>query len=598
MAAKKTTKRKKSSRTRKKKVEFAKPNIQKSVMRGGKLQPPSKIFAQVSPHSVGGVSMFDYGPMIDADTAANFTSEDTMIQSAAARLREAGFQVLQASESLINICGTPKTYERAFNAAIEVHQQDVIKEMGVEDKAEFLDCHNCELPGMISVRGTEFEGLIEGVALEEPRYAMAANPFAPVTDYWHLDVPGGISLACNADRAHRAGITGKDITVAMVDSGWFRHPFFTARGYRSENAILAPGASNPAHDESGHGTGESANIFAVAPDISLRPVKTNFVNTTAAFNAAVGVNPHIITNSWGSSIQNGPLSAANIALANAIAAAVASGIVVIFSAGNGHWGFPGQHPDVISAGGVHLDENNDLRASDYASGFASNIYPGRNVPDVSGIVGMRPRAMNIMLPVEPGDSIDQNGAGGNHPNGDETASNDGWAAFSGTSAAAPQLAGAVALIKQSCSRLSPAQIRDVLKDTARDVTVGRCHPNQNNAASVGPDLATGHGLVDAHRASLAARLRCLTVRRPPRFEPVRPILPPRPISPIQPIEIIRPERAILRPRPPVLSRQQRLQQEEYPQDYADDGGAMPLTEEELDTLEDMFEEGQADPGDL
>ena len=202
------------------------------------------------------------------------------------------------------------------------------------------------------------------MALEVPRYYMAANPFAPIADYWHLDVPAGISLACNADRAHRAQITGRGVVVSMVDSGWFRHPFFIERGYRADTAILGPGAANPDADESGHGTGESANIFAVAPDVHLKPVKMNFVNTIGAFNAAVGLGPDIITCSWGSSIMNGPLFAADIALANAIAAAVASGITVVFSAGNGHWGFPGQHPDVISAGGVYLDENNTLRASD------------------------------------------------------------------------------------------------------------------------------------------------------------------------------------------------------------------------------------------
>ena len=83
---------------------------------------------------------------------------------------------------------------------------------------------------------------------------------------------------------------------------------------------------------------------------------------------------------------------------------------------------------------------------------------------------MRPRAIYIMLPLEPGDSIDRGNSGGTHPNGDETANNDGWAAFSGTSAAAPQIAGVCALIKQACSRLTPAQVRDILKQTARDVT--------------------------------------------------------------------------------------------------------------------------------
>src|SRR6185295_9743336 len=125
----------------------------------------------------------------------------------------------------------------------------------------------------------------------------------------------------------------------------------------------------------------------------------------------------------------------------AVAAAVAAGIIVVFSAGNGHAGFPGQHPDVISAGGVFMNKDESLRASDYASGFASKIYANRNCPDLCGLVGMKPKAAYIMLPLEPGDEIDVGNAGSTHPNGDETANNDGWAAFSGTSAAAPQLAG-------------------------------------------------------------------------------------------------------------------------------------------------------------
>ncbi|WP_211308615.1 S8 family serine peptidase [Litoreibacter ponti] len=559
--------------------------------------------------------------------------------AAAERLRQVGFEVLQITESTINIAGSPKTYEKAFGAPIEVHQHEVIKEFGIEDKAEFLDCPNSDMPGLISMQGTEFEGLIEGVALEEPRYYMAANPFPPIVDYWHHQVPAGISLACNADRAHRANITGRGVVVAMCDSGWFRHPFFTARGYRSDNAILGPGASNPAADESGHGTGESANIFALAPDVRLKPVKMNFVNSIGAFNAAVGLGPDIITCSWGSSIRNGPLSAANVALANAIAAAVASGIVVVFSAGNGHWGFPGQHPDVISAGGVFQDENGNLRASDYASGFASNIYSGRNTPDLSGIVGMRPAAKNIMLPVEPGDSIDVGSAGGSHPSGDETASNDGWATFSGTSAAAPQLAGAAALIKQACERLTPAEIRDIMMDTARDVTTGRNHPNFNHQATTGPDLATGHGLIDAHRATLRARLRCRTItpisrgpitpisrgpvtpitrgpvtpRAPitprgpitpisPRgpIQPVQPVGPVRPVQPISPVRPITPVNPIRPVGPVVRADEAEMEAAEYheAQLAAEQQAGADLTEEELETLEDMVRKGQVDPDEI
>ena len=83
---------------------------------------------------------------------------------------------------------------------------------------------------------------------------------------------------------------------------------------------------------------------------------------------------------------------------------------------------------------------------------------------------------------------------------------DGWAAFSGTSAAAPQVAGVCALLKQVAPRLSPAKVKDVLTRTARDATTGSNHPRFGIPAAPGYDLATGHGLVDAHRAVLAATL--------------------------------------------------------------------------------------------
>ncbi|MBM3785018.1 MAG: peptidase S8 [Acidobacteria bacterium] len=353
--------------------------------------------------------------------------------------------------------------------------------------------------------------------------------YPPLKSYWHLHVPEGVSLGCNADKAHRGGITGKGVKVAMVDSGQYAHPFFAGRGYRVSPVVLGPGAANPAKDESGHGTGESANIFAVAPDVQLLPIKMSFTNSTGAFNAAVALNPDIITCSWGSDIRSGPLSAANATLAAAVAAAVASGITVVFAAGNGHHGFPGQHPDVISAGGVFMDKDESLRASNYASGFMSNVYPGRRCPDLSGLVGMSPGANYIMLPLEPGDDIDVSKSGTPFPTKDETANNDGWAAFSGTSAAAPQLAGAAALIKQACPKLKPADIRDILMKTARDVTTGNCNPAASaSTAGPGPDVATGNGLVDANKAVLSAKLRCLTIG--PVVTPIT--VGPGPVTPV------------------------------------------------------------------
>lgn len=576
MASKKSAKKSTASTSKSSKKSSAKPPAEPAEPQLSSDPLPGRIFAQVSPRSVGGVSMFAAQSQIDSETVGNFFSDREVIQAAVAYLQEAGFDILQISPLTINIAGPASAYRRAFNTDVVVKDVPVIKELGREDVAQFIDSPETSTLGLIEPAGTRFESVIEGVAFEERRYEMAASMFAPLKSYWHLRVPGDVSLACNADRAHRAGITGRGVKVAMVDSGHFKHPYFVGRGYNLAPVVLGPGAANPLKDESGHGTGESANVFAVAPDAQLLPVKINFVNSVGAFNAAVGLKPDIITCSWGSSKQFGPLSAADQALATAIAAAVAAGIVVVFSAGNGHFGFPGQHPDVISAGGVFMNPDETLRASDYASGFISNIYPNRRVPDLSGLVGMRPKAIYIMLPVEPGDDIDSKPwntpgglQGGAHPQGDETANNDGWGAFSGTSAAAPQLAGAAALVKQACPQLKPKQVRDILMKTARDVTAGNCSPSTGaNPATVGPDAATGNGLVDAHKAAMLAKVQCLSppigvtgpistgpittspITNPitPITGPVGPVGPVKPIDPI-PIQPIKPIAPIVNPGP-------------------------------------------------
>lgn len=516
---------------------------------GGHPSIPKLLYANVSPHSIGGMSMFDVEGPVDPEIVSNFMSDADLTTRTAHALQDAGFQVLQVSAYTINIAAPITTFERAFKTKVAPHELPTIKSGGVSDTATFFSVEDTPRFGLITTKGTAFENLIEGVAIETPRYFFAAHPLPPKKSYWHLDVPHEVSLGCNADKAHRGGITGRGIKVAMVDSGHFAHPFFAARGYRVQPVTLGPATTGAGVDDNGHGTAESANIFAVAPDAELWPVKINFANSTGAFNAAVGLSPHIITCSWGSDVRVGPLSAADQTLAVAISDAVARGIIVVFAAGNGHFGFPGQHPDVISVGGVFRDANGGLRASDYASGFASPIYPGRDSPDLCGLVGMKPRAAYIMLPLQPGSAIDtQLATGGAHPASDETATNDGWAVISGTSAAAPQLAGAAALIKQACPTLGPAAVRDILIRTAIDVTNGNCNTSSSGAAAgPGTDLATGAGLVDANAAVLVAKVRCLGPIRPITVTPVRP-----PISPIVPVTPVLPIQPPVTPiRPPV-----------------------------------------------
>ncbi|NEO67116.1 MAG: S8 family serine peptidase, partial [Moorea sp. SIO4G2] len=245
-----------------------------------------------------------------------------------------------------------------------------------------------------------------------------------------------------------------------------------------------------------------------APDIDFIGVKMGS-NPTLAFKMASDLHPAVMNNSWGFSIPEGPLPNYLKPLEAAVIEAVKErGITVCFSAGNGHYGFPGQMPEVISVGGVYAHdtvEGNDFRleASDYASSFDSQIYPGRHVPDVCGLVGMRPSAAYIMLPVEPGDEIDQGLGGGKYPNQDETATDDGWAVISGTSAASPQVAGVCALLKQVQPGLSPSLIKQILRASARDVKLGKSAHGQ--PAGEGHDGATGAGLVDSYAAYKLAR---------------------------------------------------------------------------------------------
>jgi subtilisin family serine protease len=326
--------------------------------------------------------------------------------------------------------------------------------------------------------------LIDRAYIQHPPILFSGERSIPPfwNDKFRLRVPIDIAQIMRTSLVHKRNITGQGVRVVMPDTGFYHHPYFIEQNYNFL-AVTTPDALDHTTDTNGHGTGECANLFATAPGINFIGLKMG--STTLAIKTATELRPDIVTCSWGYSVD-GPLSSMPNWLKPlylAVLDAVSKGITVCFSAGNGHYGFPGSMPEVISVGGVYVDEKLNYTATKYTSGFMSTWFPGRQVPDISGLCGIPPSADYIILPV-------QSGAGAEKK--------DGWGAFSGTSAASPMVAGVCALLKEADPTLTSNEIKSILKHTARDITKGT---NAHGAvAKPGPDGATGFGLVDAKRA--------------------------------------------------------------------------------------------------
>lgn len=485
---------------------------------------PSKVYAEAVVRSASGASLLRCSSLVTSENVAQFQAEPNLVTLAAKRLQAAGFEILDVGKALISIAAKREVYERSFRTRLEAIERPVIKEMGQPSTATFINSVDGKPFGEIDTSETIWNEVLDGIAINEPIYYTQRPSAAiapPTTTKKYLNLPDDVAQGLNAIRVHQNGITGKGVRVVMIDSGWYPHPFFRHHNYKV-NVLLSPGATEPEQDDSGHGTGESANVFAIAPEAELTMIKfdvaregklTN-VTSVAALKQAIEQRPDIISCSWGSDQRSPRLSPQDKVLAAVIARAVREGIVVIFAAGNGSWGFPAQHPDAIAVGGVykHLDGSLKglLEASNYASSFISPVYPGRQVPDLCGLVGQLPDGAYIMLPIPPDGWRDRVLS----VVGDGTSPSDGWAAFSGTSAAAPQLAGICALMKQVDPSLSPARVKQILQQTARDVVEGFSNPDTGgHRAREGVDLATGYGLADAYEAVRATQDAILDIPR-------------------------------------------------------------------------------------
>jgi subtilisin family serine protease len=444
---------------------------------------PERVIAYVSVKSIGGLSLFDGRAVPRAENIRQFTSERQEIYRACRRLEELGFEIERVSTLSVRISGPAEAFERRFGVKFEWEPRASMLRPSSESQARLLD--------------TGFRE-IEGIVFPEPLELHQPSATSPPLNYFHLRMPDDVASIMNAHPVHADGYRGQNVRAAMIDSGFaWEHPYFQGKGYQL--SATQPAGSDV--DANGHGTGESANLLAVAPEVRLYGIA--MADSVLAFQIArddLGVKA--VSNSWGSAYPtDGPggfWAPYWKQLEAEIALCAQQGMIVLFSGGNGGMSFTASMPETISVGGVYVDDQNAMQASDYASSFDSTRYPGEHVPQVCGLCGLLPAATYVALPIPPACEIDQARGGPSFPHKDETAVDDGWAVFSGTSAACPMVAGVVALILDKYPNAGMTEILQRLRASGRDVTAGASAMGDH--AGPGPDAATGHGLVDAMAA--------------------------------------------------------------------------------------------------
>ncbi|MCR4406014.1 MAG: S8 family peptidase [Anaerolineae bacterium] len=265
----------------------------------------------------------------------------------------------------------------------------------------------------------------------------------------------------NAPAVWTAGVRGRGVKIGIVDTGIDPdHPDFAGRivaganfvptgtGYRDDNGH----GTHVAGIAAGDGSVQGGKYRGIAPEASLYVAKVLDASGSgmmswvmAGIEWAVEQGVRVINLSLG-----GPAPCDGTdALSETCDAAVAAGVVVCVAAGNmgpraSTVGSPGCARQVITIGAS--DKLDDI-ASFSSRGPTSD---GRTKPDLvfPGVDIVAPRAKGTTM----GFPMD-----------------DYYTKASGTSMATPHATGAVALLLQTAPGLSPAQVKELLTQTAKDL---------------------------------------------------------------------------------------------------------------------------------
>lgn len=312
------------------------------------------------------------------------------------------------------------------------------------------------------------------------------------------------------DEVHAKGITGKGVTVAVIDTGIYPHEDYKSRivGWKD----MVNDRPNP-YDDNGHGThcaglvlgdGHQAGgrFKGSAPEANLVGIKVLSGEGGGAMSDVIrGVewaienkekyNIKVISMSLGApSFQKEKYDL----VSKAVAKAWDAGILPVIAAGNSGpfletVGTPGNSSKALTIG-AYDDKNTADLADDTMASFSSR---GPTTRDRTIKPDLASPGVQLVSALSKNSAIDHE----NIPRyGDD------YILLSGTSMATPVAAGIAALIYQANPDLTPGQVMDLMLSTARPI------------ADTTP-LAQGAGLVDPVAAvDQALAMRQTAVEQP------------------------------------------------------------------------------------
>lgn len=317
----------------------------------------------------------------------------------------------------------------------------------------------------------------------------------------------------NADTLHKNGIRGKDIGVAVIDTGFWKIDSLdkdssgygrVAAQYDAIRNVQDTYWSSISTDTTGHGTHVTSLIassrksgnnryFGVAPDARIISVKAFGEDGGSTYATVIRGIDWVITNKnlYAIRVMNLSLGAParsrywDDPLNKAVMRAWQSGIVVVVSAGNSGplpqtVGVPGNVPYVITVGAMTDTYTNSV-SDDRLASFSSTgpTFEGFVKPDLVAPGGHDWGFMATYMKI----AVD-------HP----TFMNSGdFFTMSGTSQAAAAVSGVAALVIGNNPSLTPDQVK------CRIIASGKPAINQDGTLAYSV-LQQGTGLVDAKAA--------------------------------------------------------------------------------------------------